>query len=111
MKKQLFYLLLTLALAACGNNQDGAPPGNRNTSSGNTTLTESNSGRSGKSLDEMPGPIRASFQNRYPAATVDEWERETENGQEVYKVAFKQDNADKKAWFDATGNFLRQEND
>jgi hypothetical protein len=100
-----------VVLAACGNNENATNPDSRNTATENTTATDNGTGRSGKSLDDMPGPIRTAFQNRYQTATVDEWERETESGQEVYKVDFKQGNLEKIVWFDATGNFLREEND
>lgn len=111
MKKQFFYLTLSVALAACDNNRNDTATYNENTTTGSATSTDGNAPRSGKSLNDMPGPIKVAFQNRFQTATVDEWERSTENNQEVYKVEFKQDNVEKAAWFDVNGNFLREEND
>ena len=110
MKKKLLYFFITAAFAACGDNRTDANTDMTNPTE-TTTTTDNNAARSGKTIDDMPAAVRTAFQGRYPNAMVEEWERETENNQEVYKVDFKQDDKERKAYFDLSGNFLREEDD
>lgn len=56
---------------------------------------------------QVPAPVMADFQMRYPGAANTQWEKESEHGKTTYQAEFKKNNGKKtKAQWLADGTFL-----
>ncbi len=58
---------------------------------------------------QVPQPVIAAFQKKYPGATDMEWEKEKENGKIIYEVEMKINGKEIEAEFDEDGTFLKEE--
>ncbi len=60
---------------------------------------------------DVPAPVRESFNTKYTGATDVQWEKETKDSKLEYEAEFKMNDKEMEAFFDESGNFLREEND
>ena len=58
---------------------------------------------------DVPQAVMTGFQNKYPNATVKEWEAEKEGGDMVYEVGFNFNSKDMEAAFKPDGSFIKEE--
>lgn len=58
---------------------------------------------------DVPQPVIASFQQKYPAAQNTEWEAEKVDGHLTFEAEFKLDGKEKEAYFKPDGTFLKEE--
>ncbi len=58
---------------------------------------------------EVPIEVRASFQLKYPDANNVKWQKEKENGREIYEAVWKTKGKKTEAEFEANGTFIKEE--
>ena len=58
---------------------------------------------------DVPQAVVTSFQEKYPSATVVEWEAEKEGADMVYEVGFKVNDKKMEAAFKPDGTFIKEE--
>jgi hypothetical protein len=103
MKKILLaaFLLTTLSAVVLANTNNTVTP---------NVATRSGDGRH-ISASEVPAPVLASFNERFPTATRVRWEVEREHGGRVYEAEFTMNGKRFKAEFAPDGTFLGKERD
>ena len=63
------------------------------------------------SVGDVPQSVQSTFTAKYSAATNIKWEDAHENNIKTYKAKFMLDGKKKKAEFDTTGAFVKEEED
>jgi len=58
------------------------------------------------SASQVPAPVMATFNNKFPTATNVQWEVEKEHGSKVYQATFTENGKRFKAQFAPDGTFL-----
>lgn len=63
------------------------------------------------SASEVPAPVQTAFTAKYSTATDVKWEDAHENDKQTYKAKFTVDGKKMKAEFDASGGFIKENED
>ena len=58
---------------------------------------------------DVPSPVQAAFNAKYPNSSDVKWEQEKEKGKIIYEADFKVNGKEIEAEFDSTGKFIEEE--
>lgn len=61
------------------------------------------------SAADVPQQVTTAFTAKYPNSSDVKWQKEKEDGKEIYEAKFKANGKDIEAEFDSNGNFIKEE--